>query len=205
MAEGGFNFQEWLEKAKQDPKVAAQPVVVLVALILLAYKFLYLPQKTLLTKELKKNKGVQDQIRGLESAVANIEEIKMEVNDLKKSWSEVETRCYKKEEAPLFLQDLRELGKKADVNFKSIIPLPSIPKNFETLSYELYPVKITFAGNFKQLGLLLRAFEKHVKVIAIDLPNLEPDASGTFKFDLTPTTVLLNPPAQPTEPPPEGG
>ena len=201
---GEFNFQEWLEKAKQDPKVAAQPVVVIIALIILAYKFLYLPQKVVLAKELKKNKGVQDQIRGLESAVANIEEVKMEVNDLKKSWSEVETRCYKKEEAPLFLQDLRELGKQADVNFKSITPFPAIPKTFETLSYELYPVKVMFLGNFKQLGLLLRAFEKHPKVIAIDLPTLEPDASGTFKFDLTPTTVLLNQPPQ-AAPPPDGG
>ena len=55
----GFNIQEWLLKAKDDPKVAAQPVVILLAIILLAYRFLYVPQKTILSKEIKKSKATE--------------------------------------------------------------------------------------------------------------------------------------------------
>jgi Tfp pilus assembly protein PilO len=199
----GFNFNEWLAKAKEDPKVAAQPLIVIIGIIVAGWKFLYSPQQIILQKELKKNKGVEAQIKGLESAVANIEEIKIEVNDLRKSWSEVETLCYKKNEASMFIQDLRNIGRQANINLRSISPQPAIQKTFETLNYEIYPVRISFAGEYKQLGLFLRCLEKHPKIIFLDLPNLETDASGTFRFDLIPKTILLAEQAQAAAPPPE--
>ncbi|HOY67187.1 MAG TPA: type 4a pilus biogenesis protein PilO [Candidatus Ozemobacteraceae bacterium] len=203
-----FKLQEWLVKAKDDPKLAAQPVVVLLAIVFLGWKFLYSPQKLIYEKELKKNKAVQSEINGLESAVANIEEIKIEVNDLKQSRLAAEELCYKKAEAPQFLQDLRKLAKQAGLDLKSINPQPPVARSFETVTFEEYPVKISFTGDFVQLGTFLRILEQHKKIVSIALPQLTPDASGTFKFDLVPTTVLLleqKAPSPTDAPPPEGG
>ncbi|HEY9072094.1 MAG TPA: type 4a pilus biogenesis protein PilO [Candidatus Ozemobacteraceae bacterium] len=203
-----FKLQEWIAKAKEDPKLAAQPVVILAAIVFLGWKFLYSPQQLIYEKEMKKNKGVQNEIKGLESAVANIEEIKIEVNDLKQSRLAAEELCYKKMEAPQFLQDLRKLAKQAGLDLKSINPQPPVARSFETVSFEEYPVKISFTGDFVQLGTFLRILEKHKKIISISLPQLTPDASGTFKFDLVPTTVLLleqKAPPPTDAPPPEGG
>ena len=204
-----FSLEEWLKKAKEDPRnTAGPPVVIVLALIFLSWKFFYSPQKLLLTKELKKNKGVEGQIKGLESAVANIEEIKIEVADLQKVREEGEALCYKKLEAAQFLQDLRRIGKSVGVNFKNLVPQPTVPKVFaDSFHYEEYPVKITFVGDFRQLGMLLRALEKNRKLVGIDLPNLTPDASGQLKLDLLPTAILVpdeqpKPPAPPEEPQP---
>ncbi len=186
-----IKLYEWCLKAKDDPKLAAQPVVILLALIFLCWKFLYSPQKVILEKERKRTKGVQDQIRELESAVANIEEIKIEVNDLKKDRLEAEELCYGKMRAPEFLQDLRRIAKQTGLELKSINPQPAVSRNFETITFEEYPVKISFTGDIKQLGIFLRLLETHKKIISISLPALAPDASGSFKFDISPTAVML--------------
>ncbi|MBP7635756.1 type 4a pilus biogenesis protein PilO [Candidatus Ozemobacteraceae bacterium] len=186
-----IKLYEWVLKAKEDPKLAAQPVVILLALMFLCWKFLYAPQQVILEKERKRTKGVQDQIRELESAVANIEEIKIEVNDLKNDRLEAEELCYGKMRAPEFLQDLRRIAKQAGLELKSINPQPPVSKNFETITFEEYPVKISFSGDIKQLGIFLRLLETHKKVISISLPALVPDASGSFKFDISPTAVML--------------
>lgn len=186
-----IKLYEWCLKAKEDPKLAAQPLVILLALMFLCWKFLYSPQKVILERERKKNKGIQDQIRELESAVANIEEIKLEVTDLKKDRLEAEELCYGKMRAPEFLQDLRRIAKQSGLDLKSINPQPPVSKNFETITFEEYPVKISFNGDLKQLGTFLRILETHKKIISISLPALVPDASGSFKFDISPTAIML--------------
>lgn len=187
---GGFD--EWLVKAKADPKVAAQPVIIVVALIVLAFRFVYFPQKKLLEKDLKKHKGVLREIQNLENAVENVEDIQIEVTDLKKKWSIVEERCYLKTEAPKFIQDIRNIGKEAGLNFRSISPLPVEKKTYGTLNYELYKVRIAFEGKLGELGKFLRLVETNKKIIFLELPPLDPDASGTFRFNLVPTTLLLD-------------
>ncbi len=200
MAEGGFTITEWLEKAKTDQKVAAQPFLIIGAIIFLGWKFLYSPQQITLAKELKKNKGLQDQIATLEAAVADKNKIALEVNEHRKALAAAERMCYQKAESPLFLQDLRNLGKQAQLQIKSITPQPTVARNFETLTYEEFPVKIAFQGTFKQLGIFLRILEMHPKLIKVQLPPLTPDASGTFKFDLMPTAIVI--PDVREEPPP---
>lgn len=203
MADGGFSIQEWMQKAKADPKVAGQPVIAVVAIFFLAFRFLYSPQQLLLTKELKKEKAISAEITGFQNAVANIEDIKVTVNDLRKAWSEIERRCYLKAEAPAFLQDLRALAKKAGIDLKNLSPQPSVTKTYETLTYEIYPVRITFTGTFKELGIFFRTMETATKTIFLDLPSLEPNPSGTFKLELIPTTLLLEEkPADGAAPPP---
>lgn len=206
----GFSITEWLQKAKADPKVAAQPFLVLGAVLFLGWKFLYSPQLILLNKELKKNKGIEGQIRSLEDAVANKEQIQLEVNDFKKAREKATKICYKQSEASLFLQHLRQIGKLAKVEIKSFTPQPKKERTFETVKFEEYPVKIAFQGTFSQLGIFLRTLEKQEKLIFLDLPPLAADASGTFKFDLFPTVYVLpeefmNGPGAATPPPEEGG
>jgi len=78
-----FSITDWLKKAKDDPKVAAQPLVIVAAVAFMGYKFLYSPKVIELAKELKKNKGVEDQIKTVESAVENLEEIKLDIEERK--------------------------------------------------------------------------------------------------------------------------
>ncbi|NLI75296.1 MAG: type 4a pilus biogenesis protein PilO [Candidatus Riflebacteria bacterium] len=209
MAEG-FSLTEWLQKAKADPKVAAQPFLVLGAILFIGWKFMYSPQVVLLTKELKKNKGIESQIQVLEEAVANKEQIQLEVNEFRKARENAVKICYKQSEASQFLQNLRQVGKLAKMEIKSISPQPKQERTFETVRYEEYPVKISFQGTFSQLGIFLRLLEKQEKLIFLDLPPLSADASGTFKFDLLPTVYVLpeeflNGPVAPPPPPEEGG
>ena len=187
-----FNLQEWIAKAREDPKVAAQPVIILLAILGLAWKFLYAPQKVVLLKELKGKKAVEDQIKGLQSAVTNMEDLKIEVAEMKSKWKKIEELCYKKNEAHLFLQDVRRIGRVVGLDIKNINPLPTVPKIFESVSYEEYPIKIAFSGSFPQLGIFLREMEKSPKLVFVNLPELVPDASGSLRFDLIPTTILLS-------------
>ncbi|MBF0408504.1 MAG: type 4a pilus biogenesis protein PilO [Candidatus Riflebacteria bacterium] len=187
-----FNIKEWLQKAKDDPKVAAQPVVIILAVLYFGYKFFYLPQTVLLKKEKASLKTLQDQKGGLEEAVKNKENLKMEVVDLQRIRSEIEKKCYKKSESAFFMQDIRKLGKQIELDIKNITPMPpSQRKYLDLLDYEEFPVKIVFQGTFRQLGLFLRSVEKCQKKISIELPSLVPDASGTFRLELFPTCLVL--------------
>jgi len=195
---------EWLEKAKADPKVAAQPLIAIVAVAALGWKFGYAPVQTEIAKELKKNKGVQDQIKGLETAVANIEDIKIGVAEMRKKWDEVQALCYNKNEAHKFLQDLRQIGRDVGLDIKNITPQPTIQKTFDTLIYEEYPIKIAFSGSLAQLGIFLRKLEKHPRITFLELPPIIPDASGVLRLDLLPSTILLSDQrVEPPPPPPE--
>ncbi|MFZ2957874.1 MAG: type 4a pilus biogenesis protein PilO [Candidatus Ozemobacteraceae bacterium] len=193
-----INIQEWVQKVKEDPKNAAPPIAIFFGLLFAAYKFLYAPQQVLLAKQIKANTAIERQIEDLKDKVANKEELAIEVLDLRKSRAEAESVCYKKMEAPLFLQELRRIGKTVGIDIKSINPLPPVPKVFaESFHYEEYPVKIAFSGSFQQLGMFLRALEMSPKLISITLPPILPDASGTIKVELNPTTILI-PEVQPT-------
>lgn len=181
----------WLEQAKSDPKIAAQPLIIIVAMFFLGWKFLYSPQKVLLTKELKRKQGIEAEIRNLEKAIEDKENIELEVADLKKQIEEARSKCYKQSEAHQFLQDIRAIAKKSNLEVRGIAPLPMVAKSLEGLNYSEFPVKITFQGNFQKLGIFLRNLELFDKVIKVDLPVLAPDASGTFKFDINPTALVV--------------
>ena len=202
-------IKDFIAKAKEDQKLAAAPVVILLAIIFIGYKFAYSPQKTLLTKQQKENKGVQDQINSLKAACDNLEGLKIEVAELKKGTELVARQCYRKYEAPVFLQNIREVAKQNGLSIRSINPLPTVPKKFaEILEYEEYPVRIAFEGDFIQLGKFLRAMERYPRLIYLKLPPLKPNASGSFRMDLEPSTILIPEnfgELKPPEEAPEGG
>lgn len=184
-------LSQWLQQARSDPKMAVQPLIIVLALAFLGYKFLIAPQKVILAKELKKNKGVQDQIAALTKAAGNLEKVREEVEKLRKVREHTQALCYSAADRAAFLRDVRAWGGQAGLQFKSLQPIPPVSRNYEKVAYEEVGVKVGFHGDFAQLGTFLRILEMQEKVIFLKLPPLTPDASGTFRFDLQPTAFFL--------------
>lgn len=186
-----INISEWLKKAKEDPKVAAQPLLIVAAIAFMGYKFLYSPKVLELTKELKKNKAVEAEIKTVESAVENLEDIKLDIEDKKAKWAEAQKLCYKKSEMTVFLRRVRELAQKAGIVVKSVNPQAITPAQVGQVSVENFPVSFFYTGDLVQMGVFLRLVEMEDKVTFISMPALTPNASGVFEIDLTPTTILI--------------
>lgn len=186
-----FNISDWLKKAKEDPKVAAQPLVIIAAIAFMGYKFLYAPKVVELGKELKKNQRVEADIKTVESAVENLEDIKLDIEDKKAKWTEAQKLCYRKSEMTSFLRRVRELAQKAGITIKSVNPQAITPLQIGQVSVERFPVSFFYSGDLIQMGTFLRLVEMEEKVTFISIPPLTPNASGVFEIDLTPTTILI--------------
>lgn len=186
-----FSLSDWLKKAKDDPKLAAQPLVIVVGLIFGGYKVLYAPKVAELLKEEKKVKGIEANIRNVQSAVDNIEDIKLDIEDKRAAFAKSLKLCYRKSEMTSFLRRVRELAAKSGIPVKSVNPQPMTQLAIGNTTVEKFPVKLSFSGDLVQLGTFLRLIEKEEKVTYISMPTLKPNASGTFDLELTPTTVLI--------------
>ena len=186
-----INITDWLKKAKDDPKVAAQPLVIIAAIAFMGYKFLYSPKVIELNKEIKKNKGVEGQIQTVESAVENLEEIKLDIEERKAKWATALKVCYRKSEMTAFLRRVRELAQKAGISVKSVNPQAITPQQVGQISTEKFPVSFFYTGDLTQLSIFLRLVELEEKVTFISIPPLTPNASGLFEVELTPTTILV--------------
>lgn len=186
-----INISEWLAKVKKEPKEGAPPIVIVLAGYFLMYRFLYSPKAVELQRELRKNSGIESQIKELESAVDEIDFIRLEVNELQQKRAAIDKYCYKKSQIPEFLRQLRQWGQTVGVEFRSLHPESPVGKTFETITYEELSVRVNFNRDFRQLGMFLRLLEKSEKVIKIEVPEIAPNASGTLSFELRPTIVLL--------------
>ncbi|GAB4275454.1 MAG: hypothetical protein Kow0029_16620 [Candidatus Rifleibacteriota bacterium] len=187
-----INLTEWLAKAKEDPKLAAQPVIIILAIFFGGYKALYAPNVKLLERAKKTNKRVEDNIKKLESAVENIEDIKLVIEEKKSKWKKAKELCYRKSELTKFLRRIREIAKLAGVPVKSVNPGTISAMKIGEITVEQLPVSIFFTGDLVQLGIFLRLLEKEKKITYLKLPTLSPNASGTFEVELTPTTILIS-------------
>lgn len=186
-----INITDWLKKAKEDPKNLAPPVVIVLALLFLGHKFLYAP-KTIELKKVDRNlKRIEREINGIESAVESIEDIKLDIAEKKAQLNKILKLCYKKSEMTSFLRKVRELARQAGVPVKSLNPKPIIPIKIGSIDAELFSVSFNFSGDIVQLGVFLRLLEKEEKITFNKMPNLKPNASGTFVLELTPTSILL--------------
>ncbi len=181
----------WLAKAKEDPKNAAPPVVIILALFFGGYKALYAPNTAILLKQDKATKGIEAQIKKLESAVENLEDIKLEIEEKKAQWKKTQQLCYRKSEITRFLRRVRELATLAGIPVKSVNPQQISPLPLGELAFEKLPVSIYFTGDLVTLGIFLRLIEKEEKITFLNLPSLVPNASGTFELELVPTTILI--------------
>jgi Tfp pilus assembly protein PilO len=186
------NITEWLAKAKEDPKLAAQPVIIVAALFFLGYKFLYAPVTSELQKQERKTKRVEGQIKKVESAADNLDDLKLEIEEKKAEWKKAQKLCYKKSEMTKFLRRIRELAELAGIPVKSINPQSISPMKMGEISVEKLPVSIYFTGDIVTLGTFLRLIEKEEKITFLSLPSLSPNASGQFELELTPTTILIS-------------
>ncbi|EKD84172.1 MAG: hypothetical protein ACD_39C00206G0001, partial [uncultured bacterium] len=139
MAEG-FSISEWLKKAKNDPKVAAQPLVIVAALAFGGYKGLYAPKAAEILKEEKKIKGIEANIKKVQSAVDNIEDIKLDIEDKKSKLSQAVKKCYRKSEMTSFLRRVRELATQAGIPIKSVNPQPLTQEKLGLATVEKFPV-----------------------------------------------------------------
>lgn len=185
------SLTQWLAKAKEDPKVAAQPVVIILALFFGGYKGLYAPKVAELQKQEKKTKGVEGNIKKLESAVENLEDIKLDIEEKKNAWKKAQSLCYRKSEITKFLRRVRELAEMAEVPVKSVNPQAISKIPLGEIEVEKLPVSIFFTGDLVKLGVFLRLIEKEEKITFLSLPNLTPNASGVFELELAPTTILI--------------
>lgn len=186
-----FKISEWLAKAKEDPKVAAQPLIIVAAVLFGGYKFAYSPKVIELDKELKKNKKVETDIKSVQSAVNNIEDIKLDIEEKKASFNKAKTMCYRKGEMTSFLRRVREIAQKAGIEVKSVNPQPISPIAMGEIAMEKFPVSFFYTGDLTTLGTFLRLIELEEKITFLTMPTLSPNASGTFEVELTPTTILL--------------
>lgn len=186
-----ISISNWLKEAKEDPKVAVQPLVIVIALAFMGYKFLYAPKTVELTKELRKNKNVESEIKTVESAVENLEEIKLDIAERRAKWAASHKLCYRKSEITSFLRRIREIAQKAGITVKSVNPQAITPMQIGKISIEKFPVTFYYTGNLAQLGTFLRLIELEDKITFMEIPPLSANASGVFELELTPTTILL--------------
>ncbi|HAE38723.1 MAG TPA: hypothetical protein DCG57_08805 [Candidatus Riflebacteria bacterium] len=186
-----FSLTDWLKKAKEDPKVAAQPLVIVAALAFGGYKGLYAPKSIELKKEEKKISALQGQLKEVQGAVDDKENILLDIEDKKAQLNKSIKLCYRKSEMTSFLRRVRELAAQTGIPIKSVQPQPLVPINIGTASAERCSVTFSFSGDLVQLATFLRLIEKEEKITFINMPNLSPNASGTFDLELTPTTILI--------------
>ncbi len=186
-----FSITDWLKKAKEDPKLAAQPLVIVAALAFGGYKGLYAPKVVELAKEDKKTKAIEAQIRDVQAAVDDRENILLDIEDKKGKLSKAIKFCYRKSEMTSFLRRVRELAAQAGIPIKSVKPLPLSAVSIGNVEAERCTVTFGFSGNLVQLATFLRLIEKEEKITFLNMPNLAPNASGTFEVELNPTTILV--------------
>lgn len=190
MAEG-FSISDWLKKAKEDPKMVAQPFMIIGAVAFMGYKFLYAPKVLEIAKELKKNKGVEAEIKKVETAIENVEDIKLNIEDRKSKWVAAQKLCYRKSEMTSFLRRIRELAQKAGIEVKSVSPQPITPLQVGKVSVERFPVSFFYTGDLVKIGIFLRLLELEEKITFLSIPPLLPNASGAFEVEFVPTTILV--------------
>lgn len=186
-----FSITDWLKKAKEDPKVAAQPLVIVIGLAFGGYKGLYAPKVIELTKEERKTKAVEAQIRDVQAAVDDRENILLDIEEKKAKLNKAVKLCYRKSEMTSFLRRVRELAAQAGIPIKTVKPLPLSPVTIGNVAAERCTVTFGFSGDLIQLATFLRLVEKEEKITFLDMPNLSPNASGTFEVELSPTTILI--------------
>lgn len=190
MAEG-FTISGWLQQSKEDPKKAAPPIIVLIAVIFVAWKFGYSPKALLIDKELKKNKRLAGEMKSFKNAANQLEDIKLDIENKKNKWEESQKLCYKELERTAFLRRVREIATQSGMNVKSINPIPDEDIKISVIDAKKFSVQFNYSGDLTHLLTFMRYIELEPKVSFVPIPNIAPNASGTIDTVLTVSTILL--------------
>ena len=186
-----FSITEWLEKAKQDNKQAAIPIIVIITVVFLGYKLFYSPKKVELLKQEKRIKSLQAEMAKVQNATTNADDITAEIESQKKKFENAKKLCYKKSEMTYYLRHIKDLATKANITIKSINPRPLIPINIGQIHAEELPVSFAFEGDIVKLGTFLRLIELEDKITYLKLPKLIANKNGNFNLNLEPTVIII--------------
>ncbi len=186
-----FSITNWLQESKEDPKKAAPILVVIVVVGFLVWKFGYSPKAAMIAKELKKNKGIERDMKNFKNAANQLEDIKLNIEEMKTKWGESQKLCYKEMERTDFLKRVRELATKSNINVKSINPLPEEEITIGVVPAKKFSVQFNYSGDLEKLLTFMRFVELEPKITFMPIPKLAPNASGTFDIALKVTTILL--------------
>lgn len=186
-----FSITNFLQESKEDPKKVAPIVVVIGLVAFLVWKFGYSPKAAMITKELKKNKAIERDMKNFKNAANQLEDIKLNIEEMKKKWEESQKLCYKEMERTDFLKRVRELATNSNMNIKSINPLPEEEITIGVVSAKKFSVQFNYSGDLENLLTFMRFIELEPKITFMPIPKLAPNASGTFDIALTVSTILF--------------
>ena len=79
-----FSITDWLQKAKEDPKQYAIPVVFVIGIVFAVWHFLYSPKAVQIAKEIKKNQKLTSEMKKFKDAANKLEDIKIDIEEKKK-------------------------------------------------------------------------------------------------------------------------
>ena len=186
-----FSISEWLQKAKEDPKQGAVPLVFVAGIAFVVWKFLYSPKTVLINKELRKIKNLNADMNKFKDAANKLEDIKIDIEEKKAQWANTQKLCYKELERTQFLRKVRELANMSGMKVKSVNPLPDEPTKIGILDAKKFSVDFAYSGDLTRILTFMRYIELEPKICFMPVPSLMPNASGTFDTTLTVSTILL--------------
>ncbi|MBP5467623.1 MAG: hypothetical protein J6Z11_00090 [Candidatus Riflebacteria bacterium] len=186
-----FSITNFLQESKEDPKKIAPIVVIIGLAAFLVWKFGYSPKAAMITNELKKNKGIERDMKNFKNAANQLEDIKLNIEEMTKKWDDSHKLCYKEMERTDFLKRVRELATKANINVKSINPLPEEELTIGVIPAKKFSVQFNYSGDLEKLLTFMRFVELEPKITFMPIPKLAPNASGTFEIALKVSTILF--------------
>lgn len=186
-----FSITNMLQEAKEKPAKLGIPVGAIACIGALVWFKLCAPKNVQITKQLKSNKGLVGSIKSFKSAASQLEDIKLDIEEQKQKWEENKKLCYKELEQMDFMRRVRELAVKANINVKSINPIPDENIKIGIVDAKKFSVQFAYSGDLEHLLTFMRYVELEQKVCFMPIPNLKPNASGTFDMTLTISTILL--------------
>jgi Tfp pilus assembly protein PilO len=186
-----FKISDWLQQSKEDPKKAAPPLIIILGIVFVVWKFVYSPKSILIDKEQKKNKRLAGEMKNFKNAANQLEDIKLDIEEKKKKWEENQKLCYKELERTVFLRRVREIATQAGINVKSINPTPDENIKISVIDAKKFSVQFSYTGDLTHLLTFMRLIELEPKITFMPIPNLMPNASGTLDTQITVSTILL--------------
>lgn len=186
-----INITEWIETVKEEPKQGVQALIIVFGIMFLIYRQLYLPKANELEVEQRKLSRVEQELNRYSSAGENIEDIKLEIEDMRESWRIAQQICYKRAEMPEFMRRIRELAQKAGFQVRNVRPGRATNINLGGITVEKFPVTVPFSGDFVTLTVFIRLLETEERIVIFSLPTLRPDNDGQFTFNMELSALVI--------------
>ena len=140
---------------------------------------------------MKKNKKLITDMKNFKNAASQLEDIQMDINEKEEKWKKTQELCYKELEKTVFLRKVRELALKSNMNVKSINPMPDENLKIGVIDAKKFTVEFNYLGNLDNIITFMRFIELEPKICFMPIPDLKPNASGTFDTVISVSTILF--------------